>query len=502
MGVVRGFAGLAFAAFLLAGTPARAQVAQGLVLDGVTIVDTRDGSLSRDRAILIDRGKIQRIARAGSIAPSGAARRVDMHGKYVVPGYLDMHSHSLSAPDRDGAFALMLANGVTGYRQMSGSPELLAQRKKGKPFSADLAPELLLMPGTILTPLNAGTPQAAIAEVDRQKDEGADFIKVIDVRPDAFFAVADEAKKLGLRFLGHLPPTVNVWDATARGMRSIEHLGPKESIVLGCSTDEDAMRRAIAATPPKAPQVGLGPGLAAAVERALANPDMATDPLDFKMMQRSMETFSAAKCRKLAAAFVRNGTWQVPTLIRSRTTDIADDPRYRDDPNLVYMPAATRALWQDLAKQFPTRIPAETRAMLVRFFTLRLRLVKLFHDAGVPMMAGSDSGGAGQWDIPGFSLHQEFDLLAEAGLTPLTILQMTTLDGARFLGREATMGTVAAGKDADLVVLDANPIANERNLHRIAAVVRGGTLLSRDDLDRLLEKTKERQVAAALPAQK
>ncbi len=111
------------------------------------------------------------------------------------------------------------------------------------------------------------------------------------------------------------------------------------------------------------------------------------------------------------------------------------------------------------------------------------------------MMAGTDSGGAGEWDIPGFALHQEFDLLAEAGLSPLTILQMTTLDGAKFLGREASMGTVEAGKNADLVVLDANPVASERNLHRIDAVVRTGDYFSRRDLDGLLEKTRDRQVA-------
>jgi len=488
-----GKSAVVLAALLLWGAPSRAQE---LVLDHVTIVDTRDGKLVRDRAIVIDHGKIATIARGGSVT-AGAARRIDLHGKFVVPGYLDMHSHALQAPDREGSFALMLANGITGFRQMSGDPGLLAQRKAGKPFSDGPAPELLAMPGMILIPLNARTPEAAVAEVLKQKDEGADFIKVIDVKPDAFFAVADEAKKVGLPFLGHLPPSVNVWDASKAGMRSIEHLGPKESVLLGCSTDEDAMRREIAANPPQAPQIAASPGIAAAAAvRAVANPTLATDPIDFKMMRHAMETFSAAKCRKLAATFVENQTWQVPTLIRLRTTDLGDDPRYRNDPNLRYVPQASRALWQDLATQYPTRVTPATRAMLVKFFALRLRLVKLFHDAGVPMMAGTDSGGAGEWDIPGFALHQEFDLLAQAGLSPLTILQMTTLDGAKFLGREASMGTVEAGKNADLVVLDANPAASERNLHRIDAVVRAGDYFSRRDLDGLLEKTKDRQVAA------
>jgi imidazolonepropionase-like amidohydrolase len=121
--------------------------------------------------------------------------------------------------------------------------------------------------------------------------------------------------------------------------------------------------------------------------------------------------------------------------------------------------------------------------------------VKLFDRTGVEMLAGSDAGSS-QWDIPGFSLHQEFDLLAEAGLSPLKVLQMTTLQGAKFLHREKTMGSVAQGKDANLVLLDANPIASVGNLHKIAAVVRGGTYYSRDALNDMKKRTEDRQASA------
>ncbi len=216
------------------------------------------------------------------------------------------------------------------------------------------------MPGMILIPLNARTPEAAVAEVLKQKDQGADFIKVIDVKSAAFFAVADEAKNLGLPFLGHLPPSVNVWDASKAGMRSIEHLGPKESILLGCSTDEDAMRREIAANPPQAPQIAAGPGLAVtAALRAVANPTLATDPIDFKMMQHSMETFSAAKCRQ-----PRRDLRAEPDLAGADLDPPAHD-RSRRRSALPHRPQSplcaaglARALWQDLAKQYPARITA------------------------------------------------------------------------------------------------------------------------------------------------
>ena len=111
-------------------------------------------------------------------------------------------------------------------------------------------------------------------------------------------------------------------------------------------------------------------------------------------------------------------------------------------------------------------------------------MVKLFDEAGVKMLTGSDYGGG--WLVPGYSLHQEFDELSQAGLSPLKILQMATKNGAEFLGKQATMGSVTIGKNADLVMLNANPVENEKNLHQISGVVRGGTYYSKASLDSIL----------------
>jgi len=137
------------------------------------------------------------------------------------------------------------------------------------------------------------------------------------------------------------------------------------------------------------------------------------------------------------------------------------------------MPPMVRQLWSELAAQFPKRISPADREVYRRFFGLQLRFTKLLQDSGVPLMAGSDMGGS-IWVVPGFSLHQEFDLMGQAGLTPLQVLQATTINGAKFLHREATMGTVEAGKNADLVLLDANPLQDVANLHKLAGVVRAG----------------------------
>src|SRR6185312_735804 len=289
------FVGAAFGALLLA-SPA---FAQSLVLNGVTIIDTQTGKLTRNQSVAIDNGKVTQIARAGTIKPGAGAKVIDARGQYLVPGYLDMHVHSLNEPDPTASLELMLANGITGVRQMSGSPEMLQKRRDGQLKLPKDGPEILAVPGTVLTGANAGTPEAAVAEVDRQKQMGADFIKVIDVKPDPFFAALGEAKKLGLVFDGHLQSTSAIEKAADEGMSAIEHLGPRESVLLGCSSDEDALRKAIAAKPPQAPPSASGPGPADRALRATTNPTMATDPVNFELMKRVVATYSEEKCRAL-----------------------------------------------------------------------------------------------------------------------------------------------------------------------------------------------------------
>lgn len=488
---------LVFAA-LIWSRPALAQpqTSGPWVLDNVNVIDTRTGRVARRSAILIENGRIARVGPARSIGMPGV-RRVDGGGAYVVPGYNDMHAHPLNDPDPRRNLQLMLANGITGYRQMSGAPPLLAARRAGR-LDFPMAPQLLATPGMILTPANAATPEMAVAEVRAQREAGADFIKGVIMPPPAFFATLAEANRIGIPVAGHLPDGVDVRQAAQRGMRALEHLGGgQESLLLSCSREEDAIRQQMAtamAARSGPPPLSLDLNDPVALARTLANPIVARAGQGFARARRVVDTFDAGRCREVARLIARHGFWQVPTLIRIRTMQIADDPAYRNDPNLRFVPPATRELWNDIARIWPERVTAEDRATLARLFALQMQLVRMFDEAGVPMLAGSDFGG--MWEAAGFSLHQEFDLLSQAGLSPLRILQMTTLNAGRFLNREATMGTVEAGRDADLVLLGANPVANHRNLHRISGVVRGGTYLSRQALDAIIEGAAQASLTA------
>lgn len=218
-------------------------------IDNATIVDPRDGSLRSGMTIAMKAGKIERIMPTPDTLGE-AGQHVDVTGKFVVPGYNNMHSHELGPKDPSGAMALALAEGVTGFRQMSSSTALAQQRRAGTlPLNVN-TPSLLTMGSPVLSPFNAGSDTAASMTIAKAKSEGADFIKIAAVRPDVFYYALSEAKRVGLPALGHLQNGVDALRASREGMRSIEHLGPTEPIWIACSRDKEALLTESAAHPP------------------------------------------------------------------------------------------------------------------------------------------------------------------------------------------------------------------------------------------------------------
>ena len=401
----------------------RTTVTSGLVLSGVTVVDTRTGKLTPKQSVVMEGGKITKIGPSASIVSSGAARTIDARGKFVVPGFLDMHAHAVDTANlQPSFFPLFIANGVTGFREESVTPGNI---ELGKKVNAD----------------------STAGRIDA---------------PEVIFQGVEE----------HLKPFLSAKQASEQGEPSMDHLGAGVGLILDCSTEETQLRAAYLKQlmkPPFAPDFILNP-------RAFDGAQTAD------VYQRVLDTYSEPRCVELSQIFAKNHTWQTVTLIRLRTQDWGNDPEYRSDPNLKYLDKKTVAAWDKLGDRYAT-LPPGTVATLKNYYGLQKKVTGLMQRNSVPILAGSDTGGV--WLIAGFSLHQEFHELAASGLSPLEVLQTTTLNPAKFLNREAGMGAVDEGKNADLVVLDANPIADVANLDKISGVVLRGKYFSKEALEKM-----------------
>jgi hypothetical protein len=287
--------------------------------------------------------------------------------------------------------------------------------------------------------------------VDSLVAGGADFIKVYNLLPrDAYFATMEQAKRQNVAAVGHVPFEVRAVEAADAGQRSMEHL---DGLDFACSSRDDSLRANLLARPSR------------------------------ELWQRTqaalVETWSADACGPAVEAYRRNGTWQVPTLVLGWALVTADSV-LTDSAQMAVIPARARAAWRSLIEE----MPAAERDMERDGFAQAVATTRLLHRAGVPILAGTDVGNP--LLVPGYSLHRELELLVRAGLTPLAALQAATLNPARFLKATDSLGTVTSGKLADLVLLDANPLADIEATRRIHAVVVNGRLLDRRALDTLL----------------
>jgi hypothetical protein len=293
-------------------------------------------------------------------------------------------------------------------------------------------------------------------------------VKVYSLLPrDAYFGIADEAKRQGISFAGHVPISVSAAEASDAGPKSIEHL---TGVLLACSSREDEFRAQLAAEIAKNGMTGALSGMSR------------------RQSKQITESFSNQKAAALFARFAKNGTWQCPTLTVLHNMAYLDDKNVTNDPRLKYMPPFLRRNWDPSTDfRMRTMTPADY-ANAKASFQKSLEVVRGMRRAGVEIIAGTDT--LNPYCFPGFSLHDELGLLVRAGLTPLDALQTATINTAKFLGKLDSLGTVEQGKIADLVLLDANPLEDIGNTKKINAVVMNGRLFDRKALDRMLNQAE------------
>lgn len=293
------------------------------------------------------------------------------------------------------------------------------------------------------------------------KETGADFIKIhSELSREAYFALVDQSKKQGMEFEGHVPTGVSAAEASDAGQKSIEHM---QGILNGCTTREAELRAATVEAQSK-PLQERAQSLLAVNRMALAS-------------------YSADDCTALAKRFVKNQTWQCPTLVSQVLT--IDELSSETINLLKYQPATIRDRWQkQLAAADARKQSSEQQEVTAMVKEQLMKEVGLMNRAGVRFLAGTDTTGA--FKFAGYDLHDELDLLNKSGLTPMEVIQSATRNPAVFFEREKDVGTIQKGKLADLVLLDANPLDQISNTRKINAVVLNGRLFDRQALDGVL----------------
>jgi imidazolonepropionase-like amidohydrolase len=453
---------------------------QTIAIQHVTVIDATGRAPQSDSTVIIADGRISAVGPSKITKTPHGARIIDGTGEFLIPGLWDMHVHGAADGRSTWTYPLFIANGVVGVRELFGPPNARDWRARQAGASA-MRPTVYLgspivdgpnpqWPGSIVV----ATEPEGRAAVEEQMQRGADFIKVYSRLPrDAYFAIADKARKRGIPFAGHVPISVTAAEASDAGQRSIEHLS---MVIAGCSKEEKEilpeLRRLTAVllspTTPMAEKMSAGP-------RQLA------------LEARLRVTYDEAIARALFAKFIANQTWQCPTLTVLRA--VMEDPQGGNDPRTKYLSRDARSNWE---AGFNSKLPPEARAAIAANeranFGRALQVVGGMHRAGVKLLAGTDA--LNPECFPGFGLHDELALMVEAGLPPMAALQAATRNPAEFMGQPDRRGTVELGKIADLILLSKDPLADIHNTLSIEAVVLGGKWMPRSALDEMLAETE------------
>ena len=435
--------------------PASVAFGQTVVFENVNVIPMdRERVLERQTVVVRDR-RITQIGPATGAKPPAGAVRVDGTGKYLMPGLAEMHGHLTASYLPDSARAdilyLYVANGVTTVRAMLGDPEAITTR--GAIAAGTLLGPKLYVAGPALNGKAAPTPEGGARVVREQKQAGYDLVKILGgMPPPVYDSIMRTAHSVNIDVAGHIPAEVGVRGALAARQRSIDHLDQYiPALKLAPDTSREEEDRHIA---------------------------------------------------ELAQLTAKSGVWNVPTmylwdLFHNAETGEALRARLTETR---YLPRTMIDEWTK-SKNGRLRPPNDTPAGVgafgqtgVRVMELRRKIVRALKAANAPIALGTDS--PQMFSVPGFSTHRELKLMVdELGYSPYEALASGTLKVAEYFGTTGDSGTVAEGKRADLILLNANPLINIANTENRAGVMVNGRWIAESDIKKRLDEIAARAAA-------
>ncbi len=409
---------------LLAPPAALAQTQGTYAFTNVNVVPMTSDAVLNNQTVVVQHGRIAAVGAADRVQVPEGATQIDGRGKYLMPGLAEMHGH---IPGQNVQFAervafLYVAGGVTTVRGMQGHPNQFELRKRVD--TGELIGPRMFLSSPPLSGNSVADVAAAEAAVRNFKSAGYDLLKIHEgLRPDVYDKIVATAREVKIPFGGHVPNDVGVLKALEARQTSIDHLDNYTDVI---QNDMD---------------------IAALVERT-----------------------------------VRAGVAQVPTMpLWEVILGLHDPAAMADRPELRYMPEQMVQGWRNTVANIRGQANTENA---MREAELRNKLLKAMSDAGAFLLLGSDAPQL--YSVPGFSIQREMEAWAATGIAPYKILQAGTTSVAQYLGDAANSGTVGVGKRADLLLVDANPLQDVRNVARKSGVMVNGRWLPWADIEKRL----------------
>ncbi len=399
---------------------------------GATVIDGTGKPPIPNATVVTADGKIVAVGPSNTIKVPAEAQRVDVTGKYIIPGLWDMHAHY----EQVEWGPIYLAAGVTTVRDVGNEYDFITQVRDAVNGGKALGPHMLLA-GIVdgdgpyaLGITRVNSPADAQTWVTRYHDSGFQQIKIYSsVKPDNVKAICTDAHKVGMTVTGHIPIGMNAYEGVDDGMDMINHIHYISDLLLPKDFD---WRKA-------------------------------TWPERFKVMS-SLDVNGEAG-RKAVKFFAEHHTVIDPTMaLMEMQNRPADVPAETLEPGIARVAPELRE--QLVSGGVPPQFSAEAKKITQE----QLQLIGALHRAGVPIVAGTDQA------VPGFSVYHEIELYVQAGFTPMEALQAATIVPARAMKVDGDSGSLEAGKRADLDVLDANPLDDIHNLRSVHSVVASGVL--------------------------
>ena len=423
---------------------------QAFAFVDVTVIPMDREHVLPGYTVVTSNGRISAMGPGDEVDVPQGAERIDGAGRYLMPGLAEMHAHIPGSGDRrwaEDVLFLYVSNGVTTIRGMAGSPlhlELREQTADGELIGPTI---YAAAPG--ISGNNAPTPEDAGRAVRERANAGYDLLKVFGMPVESYERMAQTAHEVGIPFAGHVPEEVGLVGALEAGQASIDHFDRYVEFLAPGYRDMPDREAGF-----------FGSGV--------------VDIADTDRIPEAVE-------RTLAA-----GTWNVPTL--SLVEHLASPEQAGQmirRPEMRYMPPDVLDDWVDAKAEFRARPDFQPEAA-ERLVEIRRQLTKALHDAGAPIALGSDAPQF--FNVPGFSIHHEMAMMVAAGLSPYEVLVTGTRNPAAYFGTPEEFGTVAVGRRADLILLEANPLEDVGNVKRRAGVMVLGRWLPEVEIAERLER--------------